>query len=234
MTPDNLQLYEPKAALVVFTANGSASPYIEYYDLDSSGSPVNPHPLSVREAQSLAKALDTREQSGKAFLRPEGLLPTNVLHIDPSANGSVVWYTRPQRQKLYFTESLGLESGEAALPALVWKADKKQLQIFALPGKSKPKITTPLYNAPFFNLYRKGNVCMGTVDVRIKAAATLEEFISAWQGYFFGSYFSHHIDNHNPVAQNLISLFKDLIDSEKSFPSEVLTKTTLTIKNILL
>lgn len=232
MIPDTLQLYEPKAALVVFTANGSTNHYIEYYDMDSSGCPVNPHPLSVREAQSLAKALDTREQAGKAFLRPEGILPPNVLHIDPSANGSVVWYTKPQKQRLYFVESLNIQNGYIYLPALVWKADKKQLQVFALKGKAKPKTATVLYNAPFFNLYRKGTVCMGTVDVRIKAAATLEEFMSAWQGYFFGSYFSHHIDSHNPVGQNLISLYRELMDSEKPFPCDTLTTTPLTLKNL--
>jgi len=231
MTPD-VTLYKPSAALVVFTANGVASPYIEYYEMDGSGCPVNPHPLSVQEAQSLAKALDTREQAGKAFLRPEGLLPNNLLHINPSAQGSVVWYTPPQQQKLYFVESLGIESGYAALPALVWRADKKNLQIFAIKCKSKPKAETPLYNAPFFNLYRNGNVCMGSVDVHIRRAATLEEFIAAWQGYFFGSYFSHHIDSHNPVAQNLISLYKDLMETKNPFPCDALTKTTLTVKNL--
>ena len=233
MTPDTLQLYQPKAALVVFTAKGSASPYIEYYYMDESGCPVNPHPLSVREAQSLAKALDTREQSSKAFLRPDGLLPANVLHIDPSANGSVVWYTKPQQHQLHFVESLNITSGTTALPALVWKASKKELQIFAVRGKTKPKAATPLYHAPFFNIYQKANVCMGTVNVRIRAAATLEEFIAAWQGYFFGSYFSHHIDNHNPVAQNLISLYNGLMDSGKPFPCDALIKTTLTLKDLL-
>jgi len=232
MTPDTT-LYTPKAALVVFTASGSASPYIEYYDMDESGCPVNPHPLTVREAQSLAKALDTREQAGKAFLRPEGVLPANVLHIDPSDNGSVVWYTKPQPQLLYFAESLGIESGTMQLPALVWRATKKELQIFALAAKARPKPTTPLYNAPFFNLYRQGFVCMGTVDVRISSAATLEQFITAWQGYFFGSNFSHHIDNHNPVAQNLVSLYSELMQSGKRFPCDTLTKTSLTLKDIL-
>ena len=232
MTPE-IQLYTPKAALVVFTAGGSSSPYIEYYDMDESGCPVNPHPLSVREAQSLAKALDTREQAAKAFLRPEGLLPSSVLHIDPSENGSVVWYTPPQPQMLYFAESLGIGNGTVSLPALVWKATKKELQIFALATKAKPKAATLLYNAPFFNLYRKGFVCMGTVDVRIRDAATLEEFITAWQGYFFGSYFSDHIDNHNPVAQNLISLYKGLMQSGNPFPIDTLTKTSLTLKHLL-
>ncbi|MFP9119046.1 PRTRC system protein B [Flavobacterium sp. RNTU_13] len=233
MTP-NVPLYQPKAALVVFTASGFTSPYIEYYDMDESGSPVNPHPLTVREAQSLAKALDTREQSGKAFLRPEGVLPANVLHLNPSDNGSVVWYTKPQRQKLYFADSLGLDNGKVSLPALVWKANRKQLQIFALNSKTKPIAETPLFHAPFFNLYQKGNVCMGNVDVSIKSAATLEEFIAAWQGYFFGSYFSHHINEHNPVGVNLFNLYKELMaDAKKPFPTDTLRTTPLTLKNLL-
>ena len=233
MTP-NVPLYQPKAALVVFTASGFATPYIEYYDMDESGSPVNPHPLTVREAQSLAKALDTREQAGKAFLRPEGVLPANVLHLDPSDNGSVVWYTTPQRQKLYFAESLGLDNGKVSLPALVWKATKKELQLFALNGKIKPKAETPLFHAPFFNLYQKGNVCIGNVNVAIKSAASLEEFITAWQGYFFGSYFSHHINEHNPVGVNLFNLYKELMaDPKKPFPTDTLRDTLLTLKNLL-
>lgn len=233
MTP-NVQLYQPKAALVVFTTSGFTAPYIEYYDMDETGSPVNPHPLTVREAQSLSKALDTREQSGKAFLRPEGVLPENVLHLDPSANGSAVWYTKPQAQKLYFAESLGLANGTIALPALVWKATKKELQLFALKSKTKPKAETPLYHAPFFNLYQKGNVCMGNVNIALKSAATLEEFITAWQGYFFGSYFSHHIDGHNPVEINLINLYKDLMaNPDKPFPTDTLRPTPLTLKNLL-
>ncbi len=233
MTP-NVPLYQPKAALVVFTASGFTAPYIEYYDMDESGSPVNPHPLTVREAQSLAKALDTREQAKKAFLRPEGILPVNVLHIDPSNNGSVVWYTMPQRQKLYFAQSLGLDSGVMALPALVWKATKKELQIFALKGKTKPKAKTPLFHAPFFNLYRNGQVCMGNVNIAIKSAVSLEAFILAWQGYFFGSYFSHHINEHNPVGVNLYNLYKELLaDHKKPFPIDTLKTIPLTLKNLL-
>ncbi|WP_417353189.1 PRTRC system protein B [Flavobacterium alkalisoli] len=232
MTP-NVPLYQPKAALVVFTSSDFAPPYIEFYDMDESGSPVNPHPLTVREAQSLAKALDTREQAGKAFLRPEGVMPDNVLHLDQSDNGSAVWYTKPKRQKLYFAESLGLENGTVALPALVWKANRKQLQIFALNGKTKPKAETPLFHAPFFNLYQKGTVCMGNVDVTIKSAATLEEFITAWQGYFFGSYFSHHINEHNPVGVNLFNLYKEMMaDPKKPFPTDTLRTTPLTLKNL--
>ena len=232
MTHDTA-LYLPKAALVVFTAEGNSHPYIEYYDMDGSGCPVNPHPLTVREAQSLAKALDTKEQSAKAFLRPEGLLPSYVLHIDPSQNGSVLWYTKPQRQTLYFTENLNLENSEIHLPTLVWKADKKHLRIFALKGKSKPNANSLLCHAPFFNLYQNGGVCMGNVDVRITSATTLEGFITAWQGYFFGSYFSHHIGGHHPLKENLISIYKELIETGGDFPTEKLNSINVKLKDLL-
>lgn len=232
MNPET-QLYLPKAALVVFTADGCNIPYIEYYDMDSAGCPVNPHPLTVREAQRLAKSLDTREQAAKAFLKPEGIIPANVLHIDPSENGSAVWYTRPQQQKLFFSESLNLESGLVSLPALVWKADKKHLSVFALKGSSRPKAETALRHAPFFNLYQNGNVCMGNVDVNIQQAASLEQFIAAWQEYFFGSYFSHHIGGHAPLKENLVSLYKELMGSGRAFPADRLISNSLTLKNLI-
>lgn len=228
---DNV-LYHPKAAIVVFAAQGQ-HPYIEYYEMDGAGCPVNPRPLTVKEAQSLSKALDTRQQAGKAFLRPEGLLSPNILHIDSAADGSVLWYTSPQKQKLYFSESLGLESAAVSLPALVWKADKKHLSVFALKGKNRPKDSTRLYHAPFFNLYQNGNVCMGNVDVRIREAASLEEFVSAWQKYFFGSYFSHHIAGHHPLKENLISLYRELICTGRDFPADRLVRNSLTLKNLL-
>lgn len=232
-TTDTTTLYHPAAALVVFTPEGSGSPYIEYYEMDEDGCPVNPHPLSVREAQSLAKALDTRGEAAKAFLRPAGLLPPSVLHINPSHNGSVVWYTRPQPFYMHFTQNLHLESGAVALPALVWKADRKRLYLYALTRRSKPNAATPLYFAPVLNAYRDGAICMGTVDVKIKSAASLEEFTAAWQAYFFGSYFSHLIGGNNPVEGNLISLYRQLRESGAPFPVEALVKTRLTLNNLL-
>jgi PRTRC genetic system protein B len=226
-------LYLPAAALVVFKPEGSEGGlYIEHYDMDDDGFPVNPRPLSVKEAQGLSKALDTREQASKAFLKPQGIIPSKVLHLNPTESGSVVWYTPPRRQKLHFSNGLISPLDALPLPTLVWVADKKRLSVFALAGKGKPRLGTLLYHAPFFNLYRNGNVCMGSVSIDIKQSASLEEFIAAWEGYFFGSYFSHLIDNNNPVKGNLSSLYKSLAGS-LVFPTEELLPTHLTLKNLL-
>lgn len=227
-------LYHPCAAIVVFKPeNNDNDLYLEHYHMDENGCPVNPRPLSVIEAQGLAKALDTGKAAAKAFLKPKGLLPSGVLYINPSEDGSVVWYTKPQTQKLYFSESLGLASQELPLPALVWAANKSRLFVYALATKGKPRLSTPLFNAPFFNLYHNGNVCMGSVDVRISQSAALEEFTAAWQSYFFGSYFSHLIGGHNPVKGNLISLYQSLAEKESVFPIEELTPNKKQLKNLL-
>lgn len=234
METDNPILYHPAAALVLFKPEGNEQGlYIEHYDMDDNGCPVNPRPLTLREARGLAKALDVRKEAEKAFLRPQGILPPCVLHLNPCEKGSVVWYTKPQAKTLHFADSLGLPSRQLQLPALVWAADRSRLFLYALKGKGKPNLKTPLCFAPFMNLYENGNVCMGSVSVAIPKTASLEEFIAAWQGYFFDSYFSHFIGGNSPIQGNLVSLYKDLMETGSPFPFDVLLTNGKTLKDLL-
>jgi len=228
-------LYHPVSALVVFQdGKPNCETYVEHYDMDSDGNPINAHPLTVREAEALVKALSTRDHVNKAFLKPSGIMPTKVLYIDPSEkNGGAVWFTPAQSRQLYFSGRLGIPNGAAQVPALVWKASKTGLALFALSTNKRPGIHTALYHAPFFNIYVDGNVCMGSVDVNIKSSASLEGFIAAWEGYFFNSYFSHLVAQHNPIKGNCVHLWTQLIQQQQPFPKEVLIKTTKTLKNLL-
>jgi len=74
---------------------------------------------------------------------------------------------------------------------------------------------------------------MGTVDVRIKKTASLEEFITAWEGYFFNSYFSHLMQDYNPINGNCVSLWEHLIATGDVFPKEVLKKSNITLNDFL-
>ena len=229
-------LYHPRTALVFYEAKGMNAgtyTYVEYFDMDRHGNPINAHPLTVREAQHLSKALDTRNEAGKAFLKPMGILPTNILYTDPSGSGLVIWFTKATRRHLFFVEGLGIPNGIVHVPALLWVASKEKLFIYALKSSGRPTANTPLYHAPFFNVYSNGNVCLGTVDASIKKFASLEEFTASWEGYFFNSYFSHLMQNHNPVQGNCVSLWKKLRKTGEPFPKEVLKKTEKKIKNIL-
>lgn len=228
-------IYVPVKALVVYESltESKKGHYVEAYDMDDEGRPFNARPLTEEEVSNLCNKLQIDAWT-KGFLRCEGLLPDNVLALNfhPS-NGYAVWYTKPQRVRLYFKKSLGIPEGEACVPALLWKADRTRLEIFALAESKKPSLKTCLYHAPFFNVYENGSVCMGTVDVEISEDSSLHEFISTWQASFFDSYFSHTMNNHAPVSKNIIELWKGLVNSKKKFPVAVLKKNQFTLKNIL-
>lgn len=226
-------LYHPKSALVFYeTAGTETDMYVEHFDMDSNGTPINAHPLTVKEANILAKALQTDEEKSTAFLKPKGILPTNILHINPSEKGTVLWYTKAQQRQLYFVNGLGVPNGKAQVPPMLWFANKNSLSVFALANDRRPTEKTLLHYAPFFNIYEKGNVCMGTVSIDIKNSASVEEFIQAWEHYFFNSYFSHSLFE-NVTRKNIVTLWKDLINTDKPFPKEVLKKNNKTLKNLL-
>lgn len=227
-------LYNPVKAFVVYQKDtAEKSIYVEAYDMDKNGCPINAHPLSIKESTQLATALDTSDELTRKFLKPSGLLPKNVLHLNPGHDGSAIWYTPAQKVSLFFVESLGIPNGEAFVPPLLWKATKNTLYIYAMDTQTEINQQTALYHAPFFNLYTDGRVCMGTVSVNIKANCHLEEFISLWEQYFFNSYFSHLIMEKSPVKTNIVQLWQKLVGSDKPFPIKSLLKNGLTIKKLL-
>ena len=234
ITKDFGTLYHPKSALVFYEANGKDTDmFVEHFDMDNNGIPINAHPLTVKEANVLAKSLQTDDEKNQAFLKPKGILPTNILHINPSAEkATVLWYTKAKQRQLYFVDSLGIPNGKAQVPPMLWLASKNSLSVFALANDRRPTEKTPLHYAPFFNIYEKGNVCMGTVGIDVKNSASVEEFIQAWEHYFFNSYFSHSLCE-NLTKKNIVNLWKDLINTDKPFPKEVLKKNNKTLKNLL-
>jgi PRTRC genetic system protein B len=227
-------LYHPKSALVFYEAKGTDNDvYVEHFDMDKNGTPVNAHPLTEREANALVKALQTEKNKDKAFLKSNGILPTNILHVNPNTDkGAVLWYTKAQKRQLHFVNSLDIPSGMAHVPPMIWYASKKSLSVFALASGRRPTEKTPLYFAPFFNIYEDGRVCMGSVNINIKNSASVEEFIQAWEHYFFNSYFSHSLCE-NLTKKNIVNLWKDLINTDNPFPKEALKKNNKTLKNLL-
>lgn len=227
-------LYHPKSALVFYETIGADNDmYVEHFDMDSNGNPINAHPLTVKEANVLAKSFQTDEEKSKAFLKPKGILPTNILHINPSEKGTVLWYTKTQQRQMYFVNGLGIPNGIAQVPPMLWFANKNNLAVFALATNRRPTEKTSLHYAPFFNIYEDGKVCMGTVTIDIKNSASVEEFIQAWESYFFNSYFSHLLGSHSPINGNCVNVWKDLIGTDKTFPKEVLKRNNKTLKNLL-
>lgn len=236
ITAISKDIYVPKKAIVMYeTLVESEQPvYIESFDMDEYGRPINARPLTAEEADDLGRHLQSRQQSQNSFLQSESLLPENILFIDTStADAGAIWYTKPKKVRLLFKKQLGIPSGTAYIPALLWKATKSDLELFALVENKKPTLKTKLYHAPFFNIYENGSVCMGTVDISIGQRHTLNEFMKAWEGYFFNSYFSHTLTHIATVKTNLVQLWKEQIASSRRFPVSVLKQHSVTLKKLL-
>lgn len=227
--------YAPTGGFVFYKQKGPSKPfYIESFSIDSQGTPINFHPLSKQEVHQLANLLQQDKQEINQYLRPKGLLPDQVLWINPSPSApAVIWYSPAQKQNLLFVPELDIRCGTAYVPPLVWKATVSQLSVFALHTAKKPSLMTPLYHAPFFNIFPTGAVCMGSVRVRIDGQAGLETFMRQWEGYFFASYFSHLIHQHQPVREDITTLWNTLIHTQQPFPVSALKKMNLTLSQLL-
>lgn len=228
-------LYEPTSALVIYQTKDEHNPqtYVEHFDMDKNGQPINAHPLTIKEAQALHKMLNTEEIEQNACFTPKGILPTNVLHLNPNGNGKVIWFTKPQKRQLFFVKSLGIPNGQANVPTLLWVATKNKLSVFALKGTRRPTLKTKLYFAPFFNIYHKGNICMGTVDIKTHKSDCLEEFMHLWEEHFFNSYFSHLLDNYNPIVSNIVAFWQNQINTDKPFDTKELKQNSRTLNDLI-
>lgn len=228
-------LYHPVKALVIYQRKNDynqTTSYVESYDMDKDGCPINGHPLSIKEANALAKSLLVAEKKQRNFLNPKGLLSPGVVFLKTGNDGFAVWRTPGQKVKLLFTESLGIPCGDANIPALLWKAGKNSLSIFAVQDE-RINVGSLLYHAPFFNVYADGRVCMGNVAVKIPNDCGLETFMALWQDYFFNSYFSHLFGQHVPVKGNIVQLWQNLIKNKRAFPIECLIPNNTSINKLL-
>lgn len=235
--------YIPYKALLIYncekdtTGNHHTSDtsqiYVESYDIGRQGNPINAHPLSIKESIALAEMLQSSSELQNGFLRSKGVLPNNILHINPHNEGYAVWYTAAQQRNLFFVDGLGIPCGKGFVPAMLWKATRERLQVFALKGKGRPTAKATLYHAPYFNIYEDGAVCMGTVDISIDRNTRLEDFMTRWEQYFFNSYFSHGLAGGGLTNQNIVQLWQQQVNTNTRFPEAALKAHRFTFNTLI-
>ncbi|SFT04915.1 hypothetical protein [Mucilaginibacter polytrichastri] len=235
LTDNFSHLYQPVKTLLIYTKHteeDTTSVYVESYDIGKLGNPINAHPLTVKEMLGLSAIFQSAQEFKTNFLRCRGVMPNKVLYVNPEQAGYAVWYTPPQEVPLYFANALGIKSGKGKVPAMVWKAGREELCVYALKGHRKPVANTVLHHAPFFNVATDGKVCMGTVRINIGQETRLEEFTALWEKYFWNSYFSHLMGEFNPVTENIVQLWQQQVATDRVFPCQLLKPTRYTLKNL--
>ena len=134
------------------------------------------HPVATKENEPpllLEGTLLTREALRDLLVQVQGLpqkrvlLPENVLCCD---SGRLVWWRPSGRGPIFFNtkEKAFNEAmrGKSVLhPALVFMAEAGRLHVWALADSIRPTSETPLFRAPYYNLYEGGNMCSGNVKM---------------------------------------------------------------------
>lgn len=234
ITEELEDIYLPTKAIVINVCKADENKvYVEAYDFDHEGKPVNAHPLSTKEMQQLSQSLNASEDLRRDYLDSRTLIPANILYKDNKNAGMMVWYTCPMKVNLLFKPTLKIPSGKCYVPALIWKADADDLWLYAMNTKSRPGPSTQLFKAPFFNVHTDGKVCMGNVDIDFENVNTTGEFMKQWEDYFWNSYFSHLLGDTSPVRGNIVSLWQHQIATGAKFPVDELVPIKLTINDLL-
>ncbi|MCL2591250.1 MAG: PRTRC system protein B [Betaproteobacteria bacterium] len=167
-----------------------------------------------------------------------GFLPDNVLCFNGEA---IVWWMPPAKRHISFStpahidEMGAAERGETVPhPGLVFAAAPQYWYVWAVKGAKRPTPATPLYQAPYFNVGSKGEICQGSASVPNEGTV---EKISAWNDAFFRSTFTHPNvigDLVNHYCRKEYLFWRHMLDGRfKRFPERVLIDRKITLGDLL-
>lgn len=218
---------EATDALVFYKSslsNGGA--YVEYRPI-KNGQMGAGAPLVVKVLGKIIKAVDKFAKDTTSMVTLHGIIPDNLLYASVSLdNYRLVWYRKPEKRMMYFTEDLGIPNGEIEVPGLVYSTDGCKLRVFAFKGNKPKKV---LYHAPFFNVSEY--VCLGNARMQKPREQTYENWMQYWEDMFWKSEFAHILGD-NPIKGNLSLVTKECISGNKPFPVHLLKKSKYTLQRL--
>jgi PRTRC genetic system protein B len=164
---------------------------------------------------------------------PVEFLPPNVL---VRTHESIAWWTPPAIRPMFYVKDKSVEldrlSGKRfPQPALLFRATRGSLAVRALASNERPSLNSPLYRAPYWNVYDTGNICLGSTKVPREANV---QSLPRWEHAFFESEFTHANDSSKLTEHpgGFVGLWKSLV-GKKTFPIEHLAKTGETLEKFI-
>ena len=220
-----------QAVLIYCGASESALATVhEVEEVDGAPVILAGQAMTPRAVNQLSRALSKSIAHG-------GFLPETVLYMDGDL---LLWWLPPGKRHIVFRaaelkERWGTtERGEVAPhPGLVFAASSSIWKVWAVRGGKRPTLQTPLFHAPYFNVWDGGDICRGNVQV---PEGTTSEKIDAWNTAFLGSVFTHPNGKGKLVRYRggAYPFWRDMLDGKfKKFPERVLIDGETTLGQLL-
>ncbi|WP_189091132.1 PRTRC system protein B [Deinococcus ruber] len=184
---------------------------------------------SALSSEDVEALLELVSGQGMTLLQPDTLA---------TGSGSVCWWVPPGARALRFDPKYTQTAQIAALngrliphPGLVFHATPGRLCLFAVLGAERPTSTTPLYHAPFWNLFEGGRMCQGSVRY---PDTQRPQDQAAWEEAFFGSYFTgaSRVDTYMQWGQSYQELLEKAL-ADGVFPEAALMPANWTLGQYL-
>lgn len=225
--------YVLSAAVLIYTNPEQRHAFATKHGVEQhSGRPIiRPgSPFTDQDYKVLVQALAPAEQPRVQWHDPRMLA---------RGLGRMIWWSAPQARSLFFRKSKhNAETfdgrGVCPCPGLVFMAAEGQMYVYAFKGKEAPTRKTKLYQAPFFNVWSQGQVCVGNADV---PKDDRSDDPDAWERMFFRSHFTHPNFTQKDrltVGANPAHFWKEQVQQPApEFPEQVLFDLGLTVDDLL-
>jgi len=220
------KVYGMSNAILLYSERGGQTVFASVHDVSMSKEGV----AKIEAGTPVSKAgLVKMMQS----LVPEDYAPAELLgnHILAKGSDYLVWYSKPQKRHVWFkNDEIGHEvSANCHQPGLVFITSKEDWHVFAVKGNKRPTSSTPLYVAPYLNVWAGGRICTGNIET---PKGGLKFSTEAWEEAFFRSYFTHP-NQHGKGALTkyrggIFSLWRSLMKG-RAFPTESLVRAGETL-----
>lgn len=186
--------------------------------------------MTEEDLRILVHALEPQKKAETGWV-DERLLATS--------NDYTIWWTPAQERSMFFKASDmygGTFTGSNVCPnpALVWMKRANRLYVYAVKDDGRPTQDTILHQAPFFNVWARGEVCHGSAKA---PSADQGDERKGWEDFFFKSNFTHPnfrdkgrlIKGADPVE-----FWKKQVEKpSRAFPKSALAPLKFTVKDLM-
>jgi PRTRC genetic system protein B len=158
-----------------------------------------------------------------------GFVHDRVVYLAPN---TMAWWLPAGTRHVWFAADgeLANRSGDCNHPPLIFIVNKRSWSVFALRTNERPDATTKLYQAPYFNVWDDGVICVGNADV---PDAVNSETIAPYENAFFRSRFTHsNTDKLIRRRGGAARLWLDLLEGAE-FPLQQLIDTKRTLADVI-
>jgi len=220
-------------ALLVYQSAGDQRAYVTKHPvaLDNGRPVVRPgRPLTEGDYKELIGGLKPKDRPAIEWQDPS---------ILARGMGRMIWWTAPKHRAMFFKASSianGTFDGNAICPnpGLVFMSTEDALYVYAFRGAGAPTRETALAQAPFFNVWSQGKVCVGSARV---PSDEQKNDPSAWERFFFGSLFTHPNFGEKDRLTRGVAPAKfwqaQVKKPTKTFPEKVLVDLNIKVADLL-